>query len=42
MKITQEIREYAAKLGADEESARKKGMEEKALEFRQKGGALYG
>ena len=42
MKITQEIREYAAKSGESAESARQKGMAEKAVEFRQKGGEIYG
>ncbi|MGI9306833.1 MAG: phosphomethylpyrimidine synthase ThiC [Gammaproteobacteria bacterium] len=42
MKITQEIREYAAKQGADPAAAKQKGMHEKAVEFRQKGGEIYG
>ena len=42
MKITQEIRDYAKQLGADEEAARQQGMEEKSVEFRQKGSQIYG
>ena len=42
MKITQEIRDYAAKQGADAESARQKGMAEKSVEFRKQGGEIYG
>ena len=42
MKITQEIRDYAAKMGADEQTAIQKGLEEKSVEFRQKGGQIYG
>lgn len=41
MKITQEIRDYAAKLGEDEESARQHGMEEKSVEFRSGTGGVY-
>jgi len=33
MKITQDVREYAAKIGFDETTALKKGMEEKAIEL---------
>ena len=42
MKITQEIRDYAAKLDADTDTARQQGMQEKAVEFRKKGGNIYG
>jgi len=41
MKITQDVREYAAKQGVSEEDALKLGMEEKAKEFRDKGGEIY-
>ena len=41
MKITQDVREYAAKQGIDEEAALKKGMEEKAIEFVKKGAEIY-
>ena len=33
MKITQDVRDYAAKQGVSEEEALEKGMEEKAVEF---------
>ena len=41
MKITQEIRDYAAKQGLSVEEARAKGMEEKAVQFEGGGGRLY-
>ncbi|MGI9297017.1 MAG: phosphomethylpyrimidine synthase ThiC [Gammaproteobacteria bacterium] len=41
MKITQEIRDYAAKIGATEDAARQKGMAEKSVEFRKQGGEIY-
>ena len=41
MKITQDVREYAEKLGLDEKSALQKGMQEKAVEFVSKGAQLY-
>ncbi|MBL8380518.1 MAG: phosphomethylpyrimidine synthase ThiC [Burkholderiales bacterium] len=41
MKITQDVREYAEKIGADEESALAKGMQEKAVEFIKKGAQIY-
>jgi len=41
MKITQDVREYAAKQGLSDEAALAKGMEAKALEFVQKGSELY-
>ena len=41
MKITQDVRDYAQKLGVSAEDALKKGMEEKAVEFVKKGGELY-
>lgn len=41
MKITQDVREYAEKLGVDETAALQKGMQEKAVEFVSKGAQLY-
>ena len=41
MKITQDVRDYAAKLGVDESVALRKGMEEKAVEFVKKGSEIY-
>lgn len=41
MKITQDVREYAAKQGLDEEKALAVGMAEKAREFKASGGSLY-
>ncbi|HLF17896.1 MAG TPA: phosphomethylpyrimidine synthase ThiC [Candidatus Omnitrophota bacterium] len=41
MKITQDVREYAEKIGLDEEKALKKGLEEKAEEFKRKGAEIY-
>jgi phosphomethylpyrimidine synthase len=41
MKITQDVREYAAKLGVSDEDALQKGMEVKAIEFVQKGAEIY-
>ena len=41
MKITQDIREYADKQGLTLEEAAKKGMKEKAREFKKKGSSLY-
>ncbi len=41
MKITQDVREFAAKQGLAEKDAIAKGMEEKALEFVQKGAEIY-
>ncbi|MFD2514822.1 phosphomethylpyrimidine synthase ThiC [Pontibacter locisalis] len=41
MKITQEVREYADQQGVQETEALKKGMEEKAKEFAEKGSELY-
>jgi len=40
MKITQDVREYAAEHGLDDETALEEGMQEKAREFRREG-ALY-
>ncbi|MCH8350515.1 MAG: phosphomethylpyrimidine synthase ThiC [Chloroflexi bacterium] len=41
MKITQDVREYAQKLGIEPEQALSSGMEEKAQEFREGGGKIY-
>jgi phosphomethylpyrimidine synthase len=41
MKITQEVRDYAAGLKADEAAALQKGMEEKSKEFTDKGSEIY-
>ncbi|MBA3783970.1 MAG: phosphomethylpyrimidine synthase ThiC [Acidobacteria bacterium] len=41
MKITQDVREYAAQQGVDEEKALAVGMAEKSREFAAGGGAIY-
>lgn len=41
MKITEEVREYAEKLGVDEKAAIEKAMEEKSKEFADKGAEIY-
>ena len=41
MKITQDVRDYAASLGVDEQSALEKGMEEKSAEFKKAGSEIY-
>ena len=41
MKITQDVREYAAKLGVANDAALKAGMQEKAIEFVRKGSEIY-
>ena len=41
MKITQDVRDYAAKIGADEQAALQQGMADKAAEFKQTGAELY-
>ncbi|BEV06779.1 MULTISPECIES: phosphomethylpyrimidine synthase ThiC [unclassified Methylophilus] len=41
MKITQDVRDYADKLGVDEQVALEKGMQEKAIEFVKKGAEVY-
>ncbi len=41
MKITQDVRDYAAKLGVTEDEALKKGMQSKSVEFREKGAEVY-
>ena len=41
MKITQDVRDYAANQGISEDEALKKGMQEKAMEFVKKGAEVY-
>jgi phosphomethylpyrimidine synthase len=41
MKITQDVREFAAKHGVSDAEALKKGMEVKAIEFVKQGGEIY-
>jgi len=41
MKITQDVRDYAEKLGMEEDAALEKGMTEKANEFKEKGSEVY-
>ncbi|WP_018948276.1 phosphomethylpyrimidine synthase ThiC [Thioalkalivibrio sp. ALMg11] len=41
MKITQDVRDYAAAQGVSEDEALKKGMQEKAVEFVEKGARIY-
>jgi phosphomethylpyrimidine synthase len=41
MKITQDVREYAAKQGLKESDALAKGMEAKAVEFVKAGAEIY-
>ncbi len=41
MKITQDVRDYAASLEMDAQSAIQKGMEEKAIEFKKTGAEIY-
>jgi phosphomethylpyrimidine synthase len=41
MKITQEVREYAAQHGVDEAQVLEVGLQEKAEEFRRSGSDLY-
>ena len=41
MKITEDVRKYAAEQGIAEEEALKKGMEEKSNEFVSQGAELY-
>ncbi len=41
MKITQDVRDYAAKQGVDEKAALEKGMEEKSVEFVKQGAEVY-
>ncbi len=41
MKITQDVRDYAARLGVDEQEALARGMAEKSEEFRRTGAQVY-
>ena len=41
MKITEDVRKYAAEQGIAEEEALKKGMEKNSREFTEKGSELY-
>jgi len=41
MKITQDVRDFAAAQGMSDETALKKGMEEKAVEFVKSGAQIY-
>jgi len=41
MKITQEVRDYAAQQGLDASEALARGLEEKAAEFNESGGQIY-
>ncbi len=41
MKITQDVRDYAAKEGISEDEALMRGLEEKAVEFKQQGAEIY-
>jgi phosphomethylpyrimidine synthase len=41
MKITQDVRDFAAKHGVSDQEALKKGMEVKSIEFVRQGGELY-
>ncbi len=41
MKITQEVREFAAAKGVSETEALRQGMDSKAQEFQRQGGQFY-
>jgi phosphomethylpyrimidine synthase len=41
MKITEEVRQYAASQGVPEEKALERGMAEKSKEFLEKGAEIY-
>jgi phosphomethylpyrimidine synthase len=41
MKITEDVRKYAAEQGVKQEQALEKGMEEKSKEFVRKGAKVY-
>ncbi|MCG3132908.1 MAG: hypothetical protein FLDDKLPJ_03789 [Phycisphaerae bacterium] len=41
MKITEDVRAYAAKMELDESAALAAGMAEKAAEFKARGGEVY-
>jgi phosphomethylpyrimidine synthase len=41
MKISEDVRKYAAEQAISEEEALKKGMEEKSREFKESGAEVY-
>jgi phosphomethylpyrimidine synthase len=41
MKLTEDVRKYAAEQGVSEEEALKRGMEEKSKEFFENGAEVY-
>jgi phosphomethylpyrimidine synthase len=41
MKITQDVRDYAQRQGLGEAEALRRGMQEKSIEFVQRGGNVY-
>ena len=41
MKISEDVRQYAAEQGLTEEAALERGMEEKSKEFVEKGAEVY-
>ncbi len=41
MKISQDVRRYAAEHGVDETAALELGMKEKSAEFTERGGTVY-
>jgi phosphomethylpyrimidine synthase len=41
MKITQEVRDYAASVGLSEADALKQGLQEKSVEFVKQGAEVY-
>ena len=41
MKITEDVRKYAAELGVSDEEALAKGMAEKSEEFKEQGSEVY-
>lgn len=41
MKITQDVREYAAQQGVEEKEALERGMQEKAKQFVDEGAEIY-
>jgi phosphomethylpyrimidine synthase len=41
MRITEDVRKYAAQQGLSDEEALKVGMEQKSREFVEKGGEIY-
>jgi phosphomethylpyrimidine synthase len=41
MKISQDVRDFAAQQGVDEQAALQKGMEQKSVEFVQQGASIY-